>query len=290
MSKITRREFMQISGVLMAGAHFLPTFSPIAKLAQTSIQGRALAPLTITHADGSAAKILLPDSVIPLLGAQDDRYATPGGFIPRALVQPMTVTPNLAETALPLPFIAEVVAPVAAVRASCAADAPLLARIGHAGTATVLSRLIDGRGGADWYEVDAGGLRGWSQSTLWSPAEMPSVSAKSRAVVIDRATQTLTVTENDAVFLQALVSVVPDAPALNATVSGRQPSGQASYGGAIQYSAPWQLHLDNGATLGGSYWHNRFGAATPGMLAQMPPHIAQWLYGALADGAKVTIQ
>ncbi len=289
MTTITRREFLQISGILLAGWQWFPSFGVTAAKAGQPVQGRTLAPLTVTRADGSAGKLLLPDSVVPLLGVDGDRYLTSGGLLPRALVQPLTVTPKHG-AAPALPFLAEVCAPAAAVRASCAADAPLLGRIGHAGTATIRSRLSDGRGGAAWYEVETGDISGWSPSSLWTPVDPFEISTRPRSVIIDRARQTLTVMDGDSIALQALVSVAPEAAARSAAVSGRQPSGPVSDGSGVQQGAPWLLRLDSGELLGGSTWHNRFGSSTPGMLAQMPPQVARWLYGALADGSTVAIR
>ena len=287
MTPLTRREFLQFSGILLAGSQWLSAFDHVDSLTTAATaQGRTLAPVAVTRADGSVAATLLPDSLLRIERMVGDRFGIPGGFAPRALIQPLTVFPS--DEPLPaLPFLAEVCAPVAPVRASCAADAPLLARIGHAGTARVRSRLADGRGGADWYEVETAGLTGWSQSTHWTPArivEPPSRSA--RSLVVDRATQTLSAFDGNTLTLQALVSVDPAVQAGDFAVGGRNASGLD----LTRYGAPWQLTLDSGAILGGATWHNRFGEAVEGMPVQLAPAVARQLYAWLPDGAAVSVR
>ncbi len=290
MSKVTRREFMRMTGIVLAGSHWLSSFNlGLTEAEASGMPGRTLAPLTMTGADGAARSALLPDSVIHILGTRGDHFAIAGGFVPRELVQPMTIRPIGADL-VALPFLAEVCAPVAAIRASCAADAPLLARIGHAGTATVRSRLSDGRGGADWYEIETSGLVGWSQSMLWTPVDgIKNANLNAQTITVDRATQTLTALEDGKPALQALVSVDPSAMAGSYTISGRQPSGPVSDGSGIQQGAPWLLQLEGGYVLGGSTWHNRFGTTAPGMLVQVPPQIAKWLYRWMGDGSRIVI-
>ncbi len=152
---LSRRSFLQLVGASLAATALRPTSSLLAAANTEAYLGRAFSALPIyTTRNATAAPIahLWPDSVATILDRDDDWYQIAGGWVRRAGLQPML--PYAADTyrfVQAAPFWAEVAAPVAPVRAYCAADAPLVTRIGHGGVSQVIDTLPGEPNG--WYGI-----------------------------------------------------------------------------------------------------------------------------------------
>ncbi|MBL8162516.1 MAG: L,D-transpeptidase [Anaerolineae bacterium] len=273
----SRRTFLKLTGVLLSSAA-LPgwLFTP-ERAAQA--YGRALEAASVYRGRSTHSTLvtrLWPDSVIELLDADENWYQIEQGFVARHAIQPM----NPATASNPpngQPFWAEVCGPVAAVRAYCAADAPLLARIGHGGTARVIDRLPGQP--VDWYGLagDDGALWGWTQASLWQPAALPTLALDYR-LVIDTQSSQLTALDGDDVLLRAPFSLGAALPAGIYTAGEKRVNGTA----AGYHGVPWLITF-GGQQIAGAYWHNRFGAPAAGPAVQLAPGIARWLYASLDE-------
>ncbi|MFN8564664.1 MAG: L,D-transpeptidase [Anaerolineae bacterium] len=153
----------------------------------------------------------------------------------------------------------------AVVRAACAADAPLIARIGHGGVLRVIDYLPGD--GIDWYGVaenENADLLGWTQAAAWSPARVDD-AAPTLALVVSAAEQRLRVQDGDRILLTAPISTGRDLVPGIYTVTDRQPNGTDEQ----HVGAPWSLAFGDDLNLSGVYWHNRFSAIAPGAAVQV---------------------
>jgi hypothetical protein len=208
----------------------------------------------------------------------------------------MPIRPPEPATAPEPPFWAEVSGPAAAVRQWCAADAPLVARIGHGGTAQVIRRLPPGSPGASpWYALAAadGSLLGWTQTAHWQPVRLAE-NDSALHLELTRSDRQLTVFAGTRPVLRAAAAagapLQPGAyPLRRASVAG-PPLALVEYDHHALYGAPWQLDLGGRYRLTGAYWHNRFGGDAPGPDIQVPPFLARWLYAQAGTGSVINIR
>jgi hypothetical protein len=277
---LSRRHFLQATGIALAAAHLprashaAPTFDPL--------YGRALSavPVYPTPQSGSFAKTLWSDAVTPILSTSGAWYRLPDGYARRETLQPMLIPAERHEIPTSPPFLGEVNGAVAVVREWCAADAPLVTRIGHGGVLWVSDLLtLDG---IDWYGVRDGAdgaLLGWTQAPSWSPAT-PDDAKMTLTLQIDLQAQQLHVSEGTEQLLSAGISATRSLQAGHYAITQRQPSFTSADG---HYGAPWALESGSGMTLSGAYWHNQFGSVTndtlkPDGTIELPPPLARWLY------------
>jgi hypothetical protein len=227
--------------------------------------------------------------------ASGDWYRLGNGYAKREALQPMLVAEGSSTApSVRTPFWAQVSGPVAAVRAWCAADAPLKTRIGHGGASQVVDVLADAQTGAPWYAIaDAdGALIGWSQAAMWTHvdplAEAPAHSQKQ--IALDRASQTMIVREDGRALLRLPVSTGAElAAGPFALERGAAGGGRAEVGAEQFAGVPWQLSFERGWQIAGAYWHNRFGAVSPGPAVQIIPEAARWLYQWIDDETTIAI-
>jgi hypothetical protein len=292
----SRRQFLKFTGIAFAGnqINFLPRFNQTQAVVEESYRGRALAAVPVYNAPGASGTILTtlwPDSVVAIIGVENDWYRVAEGYVTRENVQPMT--PYLPEYHIQIPetyFWAEVVGTVAPVRQFCAAYAPRVTRIGHGGVAQIVDYLAGEPYG--WYGIsDANGdLIGWSQTIYWQPIDDMLVESGDHHVEIDLQSQFLTARENGEVILQAPCSIGEWVKTGSYSVLEQTPSGQSLQVEYIPdeiYGVPWITTFGDGHTLSGAYWHNRFGKQTPGPSIQVTPLLAHWLYGWLNEGSRI---
>lgn len=74
--------------------------------------------------------------------------------------------------------------------------------------------------------------------------------------------------------------------------SGTYPLQRGQMGSIVNHEfhgVPWQIHIGADYNLNGVYWHNQFGAASPGPAVQVTPILARWLYQNMDDNGFVTI-
>ncbi|NDJ59735.1 MAG: L,D-transpeptidase [Chloroflexi bacterium] len=265
------------------------------------VRGRALFPTAVYQrpaADASILRKVLPDTVIPLAAATDSLwYRTTDGFIPRESVQPMLLTAGGPMGQPAAPFWAEVTGPVAAVRAWCAPDAPLITRIGHGGVAQMIDYLPGDAPVVGWYGVAAPGLTasdgsvlGWTQSAPWAPTEVDVRAETISRLVIDRAARQITAYDRDQVRLRTAFASGGALPAGVYSVVRRAPGGVAADAAATYHGAAWPLIFDDARlSVAGAYWHNRFGSEAVGPAIQVAPAAARWLYRWIAEETPIHI-
>ncbi len=271
---LSRRNFLRLAGIAVATA-YLPSRLTNAAPNFEPTYGRALTAAPIysaptTEADPVAH--LWPDSVTPLLNVRGGWLRLPSGYARRPDLQPMIAPARRSTSASQPPFWAEVGGAVAIVRAYCAADAPIIARIGHGGVLRVIDWLPTDS--LDWYGVaadESGDLLGWSQAADWQPAAVDHVAA-TLMLQIDTAKQKLAVLDGDHVVLSAPISTGNILTPGQYQISWRQISTASDHSGV-----PWSLGFGD-FDLSGAYWHNQFGAPTPGAAVQVTPPLAKWLY------------
>lgn len=302
---LSRRHFLKLAGIALL-APTTKQFIPF-EIAQPAYEFPAVMGRTLTAApvyampDGAVHRRLFPDTVVSLLDSAGDWYRAAGGYVRRADVQPMQPRPTLIAPPAP-PFWAEVGAAVAVVRAWCAADAPLVARVGHGGVLRVVDALTlnDDR----WYALAdaADAPLGWALASAWDALTPPLPLSLSnfvraargeeiaplslnlgrgsegvRGITLDRAARTVTAYAGDRAVLRA-PALVGDAvvageyPLTAQQISARHQAEHVEYHGT-----PW-ITVFGEIRLMGAYWHHRFGAVMPGYDVQVAPAAARWLY------------
>ncbi len=216
------------------------------------------------------------DSLAPILDTQGGWYRLAEGYTPREHWQPLIVPAQSRTAPDTPPYWGEVSGALAIVHTYCAADAPIVARIGHGGVLRVIDYLPGSTSGEiGWYGVaddETSPLLGWTQAAGWSP------------VRVESAMPTLTLRINQST--QRLEAYVGDRRRLSAPIStgrsldpGVYPITQRRVGAAPKpLGTAWQLDFGKDQQICGVYWHNRFGSPVPGAAVQVTPALAQWLF------------
>jgi hypothetical protein len=187
------------------------------------------------------------------------------------------------------PFWAEVAGPVAPVRRYCAADAPLLTRIGHGGVAHVIDALPGES--FPWYGIEAaeGQWLGWTQAVHWQPAQVTPLAEANNCLHIDVDKRLLTAWQGDQMMLQAPFAIGSPLRPGSYVVKERIAGTVVATPGGVFHGTPWRLSLDNETDLSGVYWHNAFGDSLPGPTVQVTPLLARWLYGWLDEHSPIVV-
>lgn len=262
---------------------------------QNPDQGRALSAAPIYHAPNPSSEIiatLWPDSVSHIRAVDENWYLLSNGYVERGEMQPMYPREPMPELQIPvIPFWAEVVGPVAPIREYCAADAPLITRIGHGGVIQVVDYLPDGSNA--WYGIsdDQENLTGWTQAIHWLPIVEISPATHKTTISIDVVTQLLSVQQNGTIAFQAPCSLNPDTKPGIYFLEQIKPGGpyRSTESAEIFHGAPWQLKFGEGTELIGAYWHNQFGKALLGPAVQVSPQLARWLYSSMSTGDQMIV-
>lgn len=277
---LSRRAFLQMMG-LTAAAGTLASFSPVSGEMPAQMAGRALeaAPMrAIPHRSAAVIGTLWPDSMVSILNERGGWFQTEQGWTPRELLQLMLPYRAAVESRLPgTGGWVEVIAPVAPVRMMCAADAPLVGRIGYGG----ILRAVDALPGEPygWIAVaDAAGEHlGWSQAAFWRAVEESDRGMGERSLVIDSRRFDARAIEGGREVM-SLRCAVGDALRAGRTAPMVWQISGAVDGDEGRLGVPWQVDFGRGK-LFGVYWHNAFGRAIPGSSVEMPVLAARWLYG-----------
>ena len=290
----SRRSFLQLVGASLAATTLRPT--PLLAVINTeTYQGRALSALPIyatRNVNTQPTAHLWPDGVTTILDSDDDWYQIPGGWVRREGLQPILSYDASAYRFIQnVPFWAEVAAPVAPVRAYCAADAPLVTRIGHGGVSQVIDTLPDEPNG--WYGIadQAGGMLGWTQGVFWRPVQAEINDGKDHRLLIDRKRRLMTAYEGARTILEAPFSDGTELQSgefstRHGAIGGLQWQGDKSYQGV-----GWQMLFGDGQMIAGVYWHNRFGhGVSNGPAVQTTPLLACWLYGWLGENGQIVVE
>lgn len=291
MNPISRRSFLKLVGVTAVS---LPFQSVPSKFPGDPIQGRALIAAPV-YAKPSVALApvshLWPDSMVTIADALDGWYRLEQGYVPSHTIQPMTpFEPQFAGQPPTMPFWAEVAGPAVSVRQYCAADAPLVTRIGHGGVCRVVDFLPGEPGG--WYAVADNNRQviGWSQAVFWRPVETESVYVSNAIVRIEQQTCQLMVIENGEPVLIAPCAIGESMLPGVYYPSARQAGGTQIAAPESHYGVPWLTTFGEGYSITGVYWHNCFGQSMPGPSVQMTPLLAQWIYYSMGDDGTIIVE
>ncbi len=288
---LTRRSFLQLVGATVAAATLSPLTRLTAAVNTDVYQGRALTALPVYVKPGITQPVvgrLWPDSITSIIDQQSEWYRIPEGWVQREGLQPMLVyDPQDYVFSQAAPFWAEVAAPAVSIRTYCAADAPLVTRVGHGGVLKVIDTLPGEPNG--WYGVanEHGDLLGWTQGVFWRPVTFDDDSRSKRTLYFNQQDFLMTAYQGDEVVLQAPFSSGDGLAAgsfqpLRGLVSGRV----AGY-----YGVPWQTMFGEGQTIAGVYWHNQFGrSVTNGSAVQITPLLARWVYGWAGEDAHIVVE
>ncbi len=290
LEHLTRRSFLKLAGIAVL-AHQLPgVHLPLDDAPELDfVYGRALTTVDVyAQPDRSAPQTasLWQHSVTPIHDRAGGWYRVDLGWIERRSVQPILSLPTYSAPVAAPPFLAEVAGASAAIRAWCGADAPLKTTLGHGAVLRVVDRLqIDE---LDWYGVagDDGALAGWTQAAAWSPVTPPDFGVSGGWLHVDSRTHTLEAAYGGRTVLRAPVALGDGVTPGQYHVRRKEACQACTADGGVR-GIPWQTGLDGGITLSGAYWHNDFGATIPGNSLEVPPPVAKWLYGWLADGANI---
>lgn len=257
------------------------------------VYGRALTALDVYDSllpRAVVTKRLWPDTVVRILDSVQDWYLFPDGYAKRSGIQPMALHSETAFTSSP-PFWAEVGGAVAVLRRWCAADAPLVARIGHGGVAQVVDMLSGDQD--DWYAVaDENAFLGWSPATPWIPLDESTSDINAGQVYIDTSVGQLQYVQNDRLVLHAPVSFGTSlSPGIYPVQQRKRSVIFQMENTSDGYGVPWMVDF-GGHSLAGAYWHNEFGSQkfTPGSSVQVPTAVARWLYERLPEGSSIVVR
>lgn len=282
---LTRRQFLQLSGVAFLGSRLFADF-PARALPETNLlYGRTLTATPLLSRSQIDSIHLWPDSVVEIRDVSGDYYTVEGGRILRQHLQPMPLySPHAAELPEP-PFAAEVASTAAAVHSWCAADAPIITRIGHGGTARIDDRLTSDSG-IEWLHLtdDSGQPLGWSQAQAWKSIDTPLVN-HSLDVTIDTRTSLLTAAHDGEVLFQTAVSIGQDIAPGSYIVGAQSISSTKGKFAGI----PWRTHIEGIGDIMGVYWHNAFGMPAAEPSVQMMPLVARLLYEGLNSASQVIV-
>ncbi|MBZ0302255.1 MAG: hypothetical protein K8J31_21080 [Anaerolineae bacterium] len=286
---LSRRQFLHMAGAVL----LTPSLTPFSLPSQAVLYGRALRAVSVYRQPRESAAViqhLWPDQIAPIIDLKNGWIRIEDGFIHKADVQPILLDLRDVPTAdVQPPFWAEVHAPAASVRQWCAADAPLVTRIGHGGSLQVIDYLPGPPTG--WYGVAgaAGALLGWTQAAHWQPARIADHGMPLQ-LLLDQQVQRITVMHDHQTLLEAPVST-GQRLAVGVYALDRGPVGglRAQTNSMTYEGLPWALSFGDQSALAGVYWHNAFGEPMPGPAIQVTTDLARWLYACCGMDSQITV-
>lgn len=259
MSGITRRAFLNTLGISLAASaapwgllRAIEAASVAFTPAGGVLYGRAFEAVPVIGGAGETVRQLFPDEVVTIAPADEGWYAVEGGRVQRAALQPISVTAGGPDFPA-VGAVVQVSAPYALVRAWCAPDAPLRARVGWGGVAVIEDRLSDGADEWLGLRLPGAGSLSWTLVRAWRSADRSPEASHATVMQIDRRTRTAALLRSGRVLWRTRLALPDDLQAGEVVLNGRRPVGQTAVP-----CAPWEL--DFGAwRLHGAYWHNHFG-------------------------------
>lgn len=269
MTTLSRRQFLQFMGLtgLSTQMRWLDTPS--------ILQGRALGQVTIyrkPHVTADTLTVLWPDTVHRLDAHNAEWLKVGEGYAPITAFQPMlTAEPNATISAFPA--WAEVIAPITAIRAYCAGDAPLRRRLEHGKVVTVLRSLQDDQG-RNWLQV----VDGWLQAE--HVQAVPTIPHHTKVTQLRVGQGVLEVYAGQRRLLRAACRTPRTLPTCTHLVE-KHP--------AARDGAPWQLIFED-IRLHGICHHHQFGPnATPcdDTCIELPLIVSRTLYPLIQNGAEL---
>jgi hypothetical protein len=286
---LTRRTFLQLLGI-SASASLLTHMGINLAESETPQIGRTLrttkvaaCPELISHSH------LLPDQIVTILSEANGWYQIPQGYVSRTDIQPMQpFTPQSFEK-FSTAYWAEVVGSIASVRAHCAADAPLITRIGHGGVVQIVDALPGEPLG--WYQLadQDGVVLGWSQAPVWRRVDVPQHNTTLELHIVIHRGGWLSVQTSQSDVLNIPFSSGMEMPPGIYTVHQQRIGGAYSSADQTRSGVGWKTVFGADHRIVAAYWHNAFGTAQPGDAVQLPPIVARWLYTIARPGMTITV-
>jgi len=285
---ISRRQFLSLAGVTLLGSASKSVLGNDVGIPE--YYGRALRVLSVhdaPHLQAPVVQYLWPDSALQLLEWNGEWLRIPEGFVEQALVQPMLpYKPQVGFTQPNLPQWLEVAAPIAPVHAWCAANAPLVTRIGHGGVLKAVDALPTG-----WYAVESceNKLLGWTQAIFWQPIPEDSLDFPNAHFEISLSKHSLDVFDENRQVLSTPVATGQGLESGVYLVKQRQFGGlQQVIEGKTMHGVPWRIVFGD-YQITGAYWHNTFGRFIDGKDVQVSPLIGRWLYRQMQEGSTIVV-
>jgi hypothetical protein len=276
---LTRRHFMQLTGILALSASVLPEIEPLRALQPKPREYARL--LKSVVSPGGHAR-LSQDAVVVVSeqGFEEHNWLrtsdiqTMPGFSPD--------NPFFLPDAFPA--LMQVITPSALIYSRCDVASDRLDRLGYGSGAWVVDVLGSPReGDPDWLAIadEKGLIIGWSQASAWSPATTTALPHRIDHLLIDTHAQTLALFEQDTQVARWSISAPLITAPMNTTISSRLLRDEGKLA--------WSLRLANGLSIGGADWHNDFGNPNARQQIELHPYTARWLYQHLADDTTIDI-
>jgi hypothetical protein len=281
---LSRRQFLRTLGISAATSTIAGFSFPANSegVGLQIVQGRALHTASIRTFpafDAPVTRQMWDGEIFAIRSIQADWFRTREGYVAFHDAQPMWIASSVASQHPP--FWAEVSGATAPIREWCAGDAPVVTQIGHGGVMRIVDLLTMQQ--TAWYGIadEDDRLIGWSRSLLWSAASWRQEPRLD--LVINRATQHATLLDGSIEQVQASVSFGKPLLSGSYPIVGTFPSQTYVIAGIPRYGIPYVQYAgeNNPLTLGGVYWHNRFGAQLDGMDIQLPALLARKIFGRL---------
>ena len=267
---ITRRTFLQLSGVTLATTQLGWGFPNQPSL--EAIRGRALGIVPVfeqPNTDTPILRKLWADSIHFIQGSKHkDWVEVADGYVLLRDMQPMMLPDeDKAIFRGEIPDFVEVIAPFTPIRQYCAANAPLIARVGHGGVLPIFHHLVDDKSNL-WLQTE----NGWLQVNHVQKIDIESLSNPEIHVI---AKQNQLEIYNQKTKLIQLSCNLPSTLPRQASVTALKPCCTLEANDVIRQGVPWQIELNHGeVVLTGVYWHHDFKQVA------LPQHIELSVIGA----------
>jgi hypothetical protein len=311
--KASRRDFLKVSGLALAGLMLPPTL-PDEAPRQVQSLGRAVK--TIGIYDGpspraTSVRLMPGDTVFDIYAnvlSDDDNYnrtwyETSGGYVYSGQVQPVRWELQPPLDTLPSGgFLGEVTVPLTALRTNPHPKAPALYNLYYGTTYWVTHLQLDAQQAA-WYEIydEITKRSAWVQAEHLRqvlPEELTPLSpdVSDKRIEIQLAQQTFQCFEGSQKVLDTLCSTgiylrteqgrrIYGTPAGHWAVMRKRPS-RHMVGGDLAAAdlydlpgVPWVSYFHWwGASIHGTYWHNDYGKPHSHGCINLPIDVAKWVF------------
>ncbi|MBI3764106.1 MAG: L,D-transpeptidase [Chloroflexi bacterium] len=308
MSKLTRRDFLKLTGAALAATAFgalPPEDEPRAPIGLGRVMTWGVAIRDAPTLSGKVMGYKTAEDIVEIYGTGIDPdetrynriwYAVAGGYIYSGVVQPVA---NVIQAIPPLnsltnlPALGEITVPYTYARFG-PEDRGGWAYTLYYGTTYWVYDLLLGRDGLIWYKIlDDKKLYFYSvraaHMRLIPPVELAQISpgVTNKRVEINIKTQELTGYEGETEVMKTRVATGYGGfgtPRGEWKIRRKRPSRHMSAddGAAADnfdlFGVPWVSYFYGGMSFHGTYWHNDFGAPRSHGCVNMTPQAAKWLY------------
>lgn len=282
---LSRRTFLQIFGITAAAQLPWPNITANAAPAYSQlVAGRTLAytpTYTLPSQTSTVQSYLWPDVPVAIHDSSPGWYQTSSGYVPAAAIQPIyTPAEKRQQAAAAFPFVAEVRATVAPIRAYCSPNAPIKTRVAHGGMMHVTDKLIDDQQ-QSWYEVtnaDESPL-GWALADHWQVYTLPTHYLTLDEIHVNRAAHSLTALSGKHAVFSTQATLPHNLPGGVYTYRKTAPGGsRITDRGMVYHGVPYRWTHPAMPALHAIYWHNQFNAPTSTSTIHINLLVGKWLY------------